>query len=155
MELETLLRSIPSPSPAAAEAARERWNSLAKPLGSLGRLEDAVIHISALTANPDVHLDERALLVFCADNGVVARGVSQCGSEVTASVARALAAGESTVSYMAKSAGCAVYPADVGILDFPPVPGIISCRVRNGTADISAGPAMTRAECIRAVLAGA
>lgn len=54
--------------------ARKRWDSLAKPLGSLGLLEEAVIKIAALTGNAEVHLNSRALLVLCADNGVVAQG---------------------------------------------------------------------------------
>ena len=62
---------------AAAEAAGRQWNSIAKPLGSLGLLEEDVIRIAALTGDPDVRLDRRALLVFCADNGVVAQGVAQ------------------------------------------------------------------------------
>ena len=73
--------------------ARKRWDSLAKPLGSLGLLEEAVIKIAALTGNAEVHLNSRALLVLCADNGVVAQGVTQTGQEVTAVVAENMARG--------------------------------------------------------------
>ena len=58
-------------------AARVRWDNLAKPLGSLGLLEDAVVQIAALTGNADIDLSRRVLLVFCADNGVVAQGGTQ------------------------------------------------------------------------------
>lgn len=135
-------------------AARARWDSLAKPLESLGLLEDAIVQIAALTGNADVDLSCRTLLVFCADNGVVAQGVTQTDSSVTAAVARALAAGESTVCHMALTVDCQVIPVDVGILDFSGAPGVLDRRVRNGTGDITQGPAMSREECVRAIEAG-
>ena len=146
---------IAGPDEGARRQAQRRWDSIAKPLGSLGLLETAVTRIAALKGSADVHLKGRRLLVFCADNGVVARGVSQCGSEVTAHVAAALAEGRSTVSPMARQAGCGVIPVDVGMLDFPGHPGVLNRRVRNGTGDISGGPAMTRAECLCAMEVGA
>lgn len=138
----------------AEREARRRWDSLAKPLGSLGLLEEAGVQIAALTGNADIDLSRRALLVFCADNGVVAQGVTQTDSSVTAAVARALAAGESTVCHMARTANCKVIPVDMGILDFPGAPGVLNRRVRNGTGDITRGPAMSREECVRAIEAG-
>ena len=134
--------------------ARRRWDSLAKPLGSLGLLEDTIVQIAALTGNADIDLSRRALLVFCADNGVVARGVTQTDSSVTAAVARALAAGESTVCHMARIANCRVIPVDMGILDFPGAPGVLNRRIRNGTGDITQGPAMSREECVEAIQTG-
>ena len=153
--MHELLQSIPAPDEEARALSMRRWDSVAKPLGSLGLLEPAVTKIAALRGNANVKLERRTLLVFCADNGVVARGVSQCGSEVTARVACALAEGRSTVNAMARPADCRVIPVDVGILDFPGHPGVLNRRVRNGTGDISSGPAMTREECLRAILAGA
>ena len=155
MELEGLLDRIGPPDKRAAARARARWDGLAKPLGSLGLLEEAVVRIAALTGREAVRLDRRTLLVFCADNGVVARGVTQCGSEVTAAVARSLGAGESTVCPMARRADCRVIPVDVGIRDFPSAPGVLSRRVRNGTGDITRGPAMRREECLNALRTGA
>lgn len=138
----------------AEREAGKRWDSLAKPLGSLGLLEDAIVQIAALTGNADVNLSRRALLVFCADNGVVAQGVTQTDSSVTAAVARALAAGESTACHMARVANCRVIPVDMGILDFPGAPGVLDRRVRNGTGDITQGPAMSREECVQAIQTG-
>ena len=139
----------------AGEAAIQRWNAVAKPLGSLGCLEEAIVRIAALRGSADFSLKKRTLLVFCADNGVVAQGVSQCGSEVTAKVAVALSEGRSTANTMAKHADCRVLPVDVGIRDFPGHPGVRSMRVRNGTEDISSGPAMSREECLAAMERGA
>ena len=145
--LSALLARISEPDEAAMAAARRHWDGLAKPLGSLGRLEEAVVRIAGLTGQADVRLPRRELFVFCADNGVVARGVAQSGPEVTAAVARALGAGESTVCRMAQPARCAVTAVDVGILDFPGAPGVWDRRIRNGTADIAQGPAMRREDC--------
>lgn len=154
-ELDRLVASVPLPDAAAGETARARWDALAKPLGSLGLLEDAVTQIAALTGSADVCLSRRTLLVFCADNGVVRRGVTQCGSAVTASVAGDLAAGHSAVSPMARLANCEVLPVDVGMATEAPVPGVPDRRVQTGTGDISTGPAMTREACIRTIETGA
>nr|WP_326125605.1 nicotinate-nucleotide--dimethylbenzimidazole phosphoribosyltransferase [uncultured Oscillibacter sp.] len=153
--LSEILEQITGPDEAARAACLGRWDGLAKPLGSLGLLEGSLARIAAVTGSPDIALDRRTLLVLCADNGVVAQGVTQCGSDVTASVARALAAGESTVCHMARCARCRVVPVDMGMADFSPTPGVRDRRVRNGTADITQGPAMTRAECVRAIELGA
>ncbi len=154
-KLEEIINRIGLPDEDAAAAAKRRWDQIAKPLGSLGLLEDMVIKIAAIQGSADAAIRSRALLVFCADNGVVPRGVTQCGSEVTASVARALAEGRSSVNPIAGEAKCRVLPVDVGMLDFPGFPGVLDCRVRNGTGDIGSGPAMTREECLAAVEAGA
>ena len=155
MNLEELLDQIHTPDAEAMASARRRWDELAKPLGSLGRLEESVIRIAGTTGNPDVRLDRRALLVFCADHGVVAQGVTQCGSEVTAAVARALAAGESTVCHMARAADCKVIPVNVGMADASEIPGVIARPVRKGTEDMTIRAAMGRAECVSAILTGA
>ena len=153
--IDQLIRCIRPGDRAAAEEAKSRWDSIAKPLGSLGSLEGMIIRIAALQGSAEVRLDRRVLLVFCADHGVTAQGVSQCGSEVTARVAVALAEGRSSVSPMAERAGCLVVPADIGIRDFSGHPGVRNLRVRNGTDDFSRGPAMNRGECLLAMERGA
>lgn len=153
-ELQQLIDGIRPPSEDGRRAARVWWDRLAKPLGGLGLLEDAIVRVAALTGSADVTLERRALLVLCSDNGVVAQGVSQSDSGVTATVARALAEGRSTVCHMARVAHCPVVPVDMGILDFTPAPGVRNCRIRNGTADITRGPAMSREECQRAIWTG-
>ena len=154
MELEKLLKTIEPEDAAAREAAHAHWNSCAKPLGGLGLLETALEDIAALTGSADIDIRERAVLVLCADNGVVCQGVTQSPSSVTAIVTENLAARRASVCHMAKVAGCRVVPVDMGVLDFPGVPGVLSRRIGNGTADISVGPAMTRAQAERAVLTG-
>src|SRR5699024_1237616 len=146
--------SVPADQ-AAREAAHRRWASLAHPLGSLGLLETMLEDAAALTGSAELDFSRRAVLVLCADNGVVAQGVTQTGPEATAAVARGLAAGRSPVCRMAQAARCQVVPVDMGILDFAPTEGVLSCRVGNGTGDITAGPAMSRAQAEQAVLTGA
>ncbi len=138
---------------ADAEAeARRRWDSIAKPLGSLGLLEDTVVKIAALTGNADVSLDRRAVVVMCADNGVVCEGVTQTGQEVTAAVAREILRSESSVCRMAEVAHADVIPVDIGMVE--PVEGVADHSVARGTANIAAGPAMTREQAERAVDVG-
>ncbi|MBO7668419.1 MAG: nicotinate-nucleotide--dimethylbenzimidazole phosphoribosyltransferase [Firmicutes bacterium] len=142
-------------SPADEEAATEcrvRWDSLAKPLHSLGLLEDIICKIAAVRGSADVALKKRAVAVFCADNGVVARGVSQSGPEVTATVAREMAAGRGNINALARFARADVFPFDVGMAeDAPTVPAHKSAH---GTADFTVGPAMSREQAEDAVCFG-
>ena len=154
MTVSQAISQITPPNEAARAQAQARWNALAKPLGSLGLLEEQLSAIAALTGSPEISLDRPVLLVYCGDNGVVAQGVSQSGPEVTAAVAMALGRGESTVCHMAAVPGCQVIPVDVGMLDFPGGPGILNRRVRSGTGDITQGPAMEQRECLRAMEVG-
>ena len=120
--LPTLLRAVEAEQAsgcAAAEAARaeahRRWAAVAKPLGSLGLLEAAVEDAAALGQSAEVRFDTRAVLVLCADNGVVRQGVSQVDSTVTAVAARSIAAGRSSVGQMAALAHCDVITVDMGM----------------------------------------
>lgn len=154
MELCKLLESITPPDEAARAEAQKRWDACAKPLGSLGLLEAAICDIAALTGKTEVELSPRAVFVFCGDHGVTAQGVTQTDSSVTAAVAKNLARGRTAVCRMAACACCRVVPVDMGIRDFPGCEGVRMLRVGNGTADLSEGPAMTRARAETAILLG-
>lgn len=154
MTLEQTLSQIKGADAAVYEKAIAQWDGLAKPLGSLGSLETAIARIAAITGTPEVSLKKRRLVVLCADNGVICQGVSQSDESVTRAVTAALGEGTSTVNYMARQAACEVLPVDFGVKDFAPHPGVLSRRVRNGTADISTGPAMSREECLQAIQTG-
>ena len=154
MKLEEILAGIRPADAIAMERAGQWWDGLAKPLGSLGLLEEMVVRIAGISGTEKVCLDRRKLLIFCADNGVVARGVSQSDASVTAAVARALGEGTSTVNHMALKAGCLVHPVDIGMAAHPAFPGLEDRCVRLGTADITCGPAMTREECLQAIWTG-
>ena len=154
MTLEETISAIRPGDPAARDAARRWWDRLAKPLGSLGQLEDAITKIAALTGDPDVRLDKRMLFVACADNGIVCQGVSQSDESVTRAVTRALGQGTSTVNYLAAQANCTVIPVDIGVKDLDFADGFLPRKCKNGTDDCSVGPAMTRAECTQAIETG-
>ena len=89
--IQARLDGITPPDGAAMEAARRHWDAIAKPLHGLGRLEDMVVRIAGAVETPEVRLDRKGVAVFCADNGVVAEGVTQTGQEVTLAVARSMA----------------------------------------------------------------
>ena len=150
LELKQLLSRITRPDETARTAAHAHWASLAKPLGGLGRLETMLEDAAALTGTAELAFSRRAVLVLCADNGVVAQGVSQTDQSVTRAVAENLAARRTSVCQMAKTARCEVVPVDLGMAG-EPVPGVQNCRIAAGTADFTKGPAMTRAEAVEAI----
>lgn len=154
MTLEEVVQAIVPADQTAAQAAQVRWDAIAKPLGSLGALEDAVVRMAAMTGTPNVDLSKRAVVVMCADNGVVAQGVTQTGQEVTAIVAENMSSGDTSVCAMARAARAEVVPVDIGVAT--PLTGdrIVQKNIRRGTADMTQGPAMTREEAERAVLTG-
>ena len=153
LELKQLLSKITRPDETARTAAHAHWASLAKPLGGLGRLETMLEDAAALTGTAELAFSRRAVLVLCADNGVVAQGVSQTDQSVTRAVAENLAARRTSVCQMAKTARCEVVPVDMGMAG-DSVPGVVNCRIAAGTQDFTQGPAMTRAEAIDAIAAG-
>ena len=154
MTLEEVIQGIVPADQEAMRRAKARWDSIAKPLGSLGALEDAVIRIAGMTGSPDVDISKRAVVVMCADNGVVAEGVTQTGQEVTAIVAENMSTGDTSVCAMSRAAGAEVVPVDIGTA--VPVTGtrIRQKCVRRGTANMTQGPAMSREEAVQAILAG-
>lgn len=155
--VRAMVASIAPADESVRAKARAKWNSCAKPLGSLGVLEDMVTNLCALeqTLTPD--LSERIAVIFCADNGVVAEGVSQTGPEVTRLVANQLAAGCSSVNRMAAVAGVEVLPVDIGMLtsavgDVPS--NLRTVPVARGTSNLKVGPAMTEAQLFAALSEG-
>ena len=131
-------------------AALARWDTLAKPLGGMGVFEEMIAQIEGMPAAQGGR--RRRVLVFCADNGVVAEGVTQTGSEVTATVAANIARGAASVSLMARAAGADVLAADIGMN--APAEGVEDVCVLRGTADICERPAMTREQCLSCIRTG-
>ena len=150
---EVIERIRPADLPARA-AARQRWDAVAHPLESLGLLEEAIVRIAGVQETAAVDISKRAVVAMCADNGVVAEGVTQSGQDVTAIVTENMARGASSVCCMGRLAGAEVWPVDIGVT--VPVKGerILQRNIRRGTANLAVGPAMTREECERAVLTG-
>ena len=152
-ELKEALRDVPGADEAARAAAHAHWARLAKPLGGLGALETLVEDAAALTGRETPDVSRRAALVLCADNGVVAQGVSQTDQSVTRAVAANLAAGRTSVCRMAAAARCDVVPVDIGMAG-EKVEGVLDRRIADGTADFTQGPAMTREQALLAIETG-
>lgn len=154
-ELETRLKELTDRiEPVSTEAVREaekRWNSIAKPLHSLGKLETVVMKIAGILRTADVLLEKKALIVMCADNGVVDEGVTQTGQEVTAIVAENFLTGNSSAAIMCRKAGIDLYPVDIGMSRDTKVP---DQKIAYGTKNMAKEPAMTREEALRGILTG-
>ena len=146
------LSPLPLPDTGAAARAVARWNSIAKPVGSLGLLEDAVVKIAALTGSENVRLVKRTVVVMCADNGVVEEGVTQSPQSVTALVAGNMVRGDSSVCRMGACFGANVMPVDIGMAG--DAEGVINKKIARGTMNMTKGPAMTRAQAEQAIRTG-
>ena len=94
--------NIVSPSEETAKKCKYRWDNVAKPLDGLGDFEDIICKIGAIKGRDDFNLSKKALLIMCADNGIVKEGVSQSDSSVTLSVAKNMLKGKSSAAVMAK-----------------------------------------------------
>lgn len=132
----------------------KRWDSVAKPLGSLGRLEEMTARIGAVQGSADIDIEKRAVIMMCADNGIVAEGVSQSGQDVTRSVAEWMGRGESSVCRIAERCGADAIPVDVGINMEGSPDGVADRKVMKGTRNFASEPAMSEDECMQAVDAG-
>lgn len=160
IQLFGFLESAKMPDPDIYEAAKKRWDSIGKPIAGLGLLEDAVARMAAVSRKVRIALDQKALVVMCGDHGVIAEGVSQCGPDVTAIVARNLADRRASASIMAARAGVDVFPVDVGIrgpkMGRPDLKAgqLTDRRLAEGTGNIAREPAMTSAQCMEALLTG-
>lgn len=151
MNLEEALKQIRPIDELARKQCRLRWDSIAKPLHSLGKLEDGITQIAGITGTHEVNLDKKALVIMCADNGVVAEGVTQAGSEVTALVAENFLKGTSCVCTMAKQAGVDVYPIDIGMNRNTKV---LNKKTAFGTKNILYEPAMSREQALQSIETG-
>lgn len=151
MNLEEALKQIKPINEDAMEQCRKRFDSIAKPLHSLGKLEDGIAQIAGIIGTSKVELDKKALVIMCADNGVVAEGVTQSGSEVTALVAENFLEMNSCACIMAKTIGVDVFPIDIGIATDTRLP---NQKIAYGTKNIANEPAMTREQAILAIEVG-
>ena len=112
---ETVLKGIKPIDKEAVKSAKAHWDRVAKPLNSLGVLEEDICRIAGVKRREEFSLDKKCIVIMCADNGIVAEGVTQTGQDVTAAVAKNMAARRSCVCLMAACAGAEVLPVDVGI----------------------------------------
>jgi nicotinate-nucleotide--dimethylbenzimidazole phosphoribosyltransferase len=153
--LEDALGDITAPDAAAAAAARRHQDDLTKPPGSLGRLEELAVLLAAVRGRDAAPLGECAVLVCAADHGVTARGVSAYPAAVTPQMVGNFLAGGAAINVIARATGARVLVLDAGVAaDLPEHPRLLARRVRRGTGDIVAGPAMSREQARAALEAG-
>jgi nicotinate-nucleotide--dimethylbenzimidazole phosphoribosyltransferase len=148
----------------AMHAATAHLDRLTKPPGSLGRLETLLVELAGITGRVDAPVARRTIVVAAADHAVTRRGVSAYPSDVTAQMVANFVAGRAAINALAGATGANVVVVDAGVAsDVPDSPGavrdagttrLVRARIRDGTADMTEGPAMSRAEALRAIAIG-
>lgn len=154
MTLEEINAQIKPLDHAAMELAKKRWMSVAKPLFSLGKLEEAVILIAGIKGTTSYDLDKRALVIMCADNGVVEEGVTQTSQDVTAIVAENFTKQAASVCMMAEVADTDIFPVDIGMKVDVAAVTKKQDKVSYGTRNLAKEPAMTRQQAMQGIETG-
>lgn len=132
----------------------ENWDSIAKPLDGMGRFETITAQIGAILGTDEIDLSKKAVIIMCADNGIVEEGVTQSGQNVTAAVAAQMGKGASSVGKMAAKVGADTIPVDIGINGKEQIAGVLNRKIRCGTRNFTKEPAMTREEVVKAIFTG-
>lgn len=138
--------------PTLQQALQHAIDQKTKPLGALGRLETLALQLGLILGTERPELQAPQLVVFAADHGLAARGVSAYPSDVTWQMVENFLAGGAAVSVLARQHGIGLTVMDCGVRhDFASRPGLRLCKVGQGTADASTQPAMTRDQCEQAL----
>jgi nicotinate-nucleotide--dimethylbenzimidazole phosphoribosyltransferase len=144
------------PDPDSEQAALARQAQLTKPPGALGELEHLAVRLAGLQRRASPAVDRVWISVFAADHGVAARGVSAFPQAVTAQMVANMAGGGAAVSVLARALDARLELINLGtVAPVPRHPLIRDAIIAAGTADLSAGPAMTEAQLRRALAEGA
>lgn len=160
MELNALLSSINNTNGKFAEDAQTRLDSLTKPQGSLGRLEEFAKQLVAITGERMPSLDKKVVFTFAGDHGVAEEGVSAFPKEVTPQMVMNFINGGAGINVLARHAGAEVVVVDIGVdYDFAgaglkPSSTFVSAKVLSGTRNMRKGPAMTREEAEKCIQVG-
>lgn len=156
MTLEILIQSIAPLDQNAMEQAKIRQNQLTKPAGSLGRLEEISIQLAGITGDVRPQLIHKRVLVMAADHGVTVEEISAYPAEVTPQMVMNFLYGGAAINVLARAIGASVHVVDMGVnADLPPHPVLITKKIGRGTGNIVKEPAMSRADAISSILAGA
>lgn len=134
--------------------AKKRLDSLIKPPRSLGRLEDLAVQLAGITGNPWPRVKDKVVIVMAGDHGVVEEGVSAAPQEVTVQMLPNFLKGVAGIGVLSRLAGARLVVVDVGVASPVDYPGVLNCKVRFGTANMTKGPAMTREEAVAALEVG-
>lgn len=154
--IDELIRGIGPVDRGAMKRAKGHWDNRTHPTGSLGELEAMTIRLAGIQGRTVPGIDKKAVIVFCADNGVVAEDVSSSPQVFTQMLANAMARGETGVAAISAWAGAELVIVDIGMkADMEREPNILKRSLRPGTGNIVVEPAMSRDEALRAVERGA
>ncbi|SHO44173.1 nicotinate-nucleotide--dimethylbenzimidazole phosphoribosyltransferase [Anaerocolumna xylanovorans] len=145
---------INKPSKEQRQRVKAVWDGIAKPVNGLGQFEGIIAQIGAIAETTEVDISKRAVIVMCADNGVVEEGISHYGYEMTAIIAGELVKGTTSVSRMALRANADVLPVNIGIHQEEEITGLIQRRVAFGTKNFRQEPAMSEEEALKAIEIG-
>lgn len=144
-----------APDAHVEQAALARQQQLTKPAGSLGQLETLAVRLAALQRREQPAVERLAIVVFAADHGIAARGVSAFPQAVTQQMVANFAHGGAAISVLARALAARLEVVDVGSLNTGAVPaGVVDARVAAGTADFSCAAAMSRGQLEQALDAG-
>ncbi|PKB84174.1 MAG: nicotinate-nucleotide--dimethylbenzimidazole phosphoribosyltransferase [SAR202 cluster bacterium Io17-Chloro-G9] len=139
----------------AIVAARARQDTLTKPPGSLGRLEELSVQLAGIFGEPVPSIRRKSVIVAAGDHGVVAEGVSAYPQEVTPQMVLNFLGGGAAISVLARHAGADIVILDAGVAaDLEPNPALRSVKIAKGTANMAAGPAMTLQHAIQSIETG-
>ena len=140
---------------AAMAAAQTRQDSLTKPPGSLGRLEELSIQLAGITGVDIPVIEDKVIITMAGDHGVVAEGVSAFPQEVTPQMVLNFLHGGAAINVLAKHVGARITIVDMGVAaEMDPHPQLVDKKVAHGTANMTVGPAMTREQAEQAIMAG-
>ena len=155
MSLDETLKQIRPLALSIERVAQERLDSLTKPQGSLGRLEEIARRIAVIQGRVPPQLGGKLLFVFAADHGITQEGVSAYPKDVTAQMTYNFLNGGAAINVLARHHGVETEVVDVGVdYEFKDASGLRNRKLRPGTANFARGPAMTRDEAIRSVELG-
>jgi nicotinate-nucleotide--dimethylbenzimidazole phosphoribosyltransferase len=152
--LESELKSITGLCEKTMDKVQKRLDSLTKPLGSLGRLEEIVKQIAGIRKETDPKVDNKVTVIMCADNGVFDEGVSSCPKSVTSSVTQNFTKGFTGINVFSRLSNADIVVVDVGVDDDIDNSKILNRKIRKGTSNIAKGPAMSRQEAEQAIQIG-
>ncbi len=153
-EMQAVIDAIAPLDEVAQAQALARQETLTKPAGSLGRLEEIAVRLAGITGQVRPTVARKAVVVLASDHGVAVEGVSAYPAEVTPQMVQNFLRGGAAINALARQVGARVVIVDVGVAATIDHPGLIKRKVAPGTANMAEGPAMTREQAVSAAQVG-
>lgn len=154
MKLNEAIKLIEKPCKISEKIAKERWNSIAKPLCSLGKLEDIIIKSAGFLGHNGIDFGKKCVVVMCADNGIVEEGVTQVSNEITAVVAGNMTCGKATINILSEKSNADVFVVDIGIARDLDNSKIFNRKIMYGTNNFLKKASMSREQAVKAIETG-